>query len=341
MRHSVLLALGLLVAACAGDRPPASGGPDAHAPEPTPDPVQKDTVQPKRESAGFRVDGKSRFIDGGYARHLKLLYLEQSFRHEARWLNECLKRDRGLDYQAFFLDADLEWTQPTSIYDDAARARVESLRAPFWKGGKLVSEDNEFNSLGYDVVVLGDINCSDAFWHDTYWGWIESWVKAGCGLIFIGGMRYTPAAYNNECAQHLLPVTVDTAEPVETTRVKYFGATAEGMKHSLFELADTRNRVAELLGEEGESGFKRGQLGGIYWYLPGVRARSNATVLARAVSEGQKISDGAPLVVSATYGKGRVLFVGTDDTHRWREIVGDAYFYRFWRNAFAWVDKAE
>jgi hypothetical protein len=36
-----------------------------------------------------------------------------------------------------------------------------------------------------------------------------------------------------------------------------------------------------------------------------------------------------------------VLFVGTDDTHRWREIVGDAYFYRFWRNAFAWVGKAE
>jgi uncharacterized membrane protein len=64
-------------------------------------------------------------------------------------------------------------------------------------------------------------------------------------------------------------------------------------------------------------------------------------VLARVVSEDGKVSEGGPLLVATEYGKGRVLFVGTDDTNRWRQAVGEAYFYRFWQNAMAWVAKAE
>ena len=37
------------------------------------------------------------------------------------------------------------------------------------------------------------------------------------------------------------------------------------------------------------------------------------------------------------YGLGKVLWIGTDGTWRWRHRVGDAYHHRFWGQAVRWA----
>jgi hypothetical protein len=67
------------------------------------------------------------------------------------------------------------------------------------------------------------------------------------------------------------------------------------------------------------------------WAIAG-RAKPGATVLAT-------VDENASSVVMAAqpYGLGRVLWVGTDGTWRWRHRVGDAYHHRFWGQVVRWA----
>ena len=44
-----------------------------------------------------------------------------------------------------------------------------------------------------------------------------------------------------------------------------------------------------------------------------------------------------PLIVTKTYGTGKVLFMGTDSAWRWRHGVEDKYHYRFWSQVARWM----
>jgi hypothetical protein len=44
-----------------------------------------------------------------------------------------------------------------------------------------------------------------------------------------------------------------------------------------------------------------------------------------------------PLIVTRTYGAGKVLFMGTDGAWRWRKGVEDKYHYRFWGQVVRWM----
>jgi hypothetical protein len=46
--------------------------------------------------------------------------------------------------------------------------------------------------------------------------------------------------------------------------------------------------------------------------------------------------DSAAVIAAQPYGLGKVLWVGTDGTWRWRHGVGDAYHHRFWGQVVRW-----
>jgi hypothetical protein len=48
-----------------------------------------------------------------------------------------------------------------------------------------------------------------------------------------------------------------------------------------------------------------------------------------------------PLVAHHFAGSGRVMFVGTDETFRWRQNVGERFFGRFWGQAVRFVARRE
>ncbi len=67
------------------------------------------------------------------------------------------------------------------------------------------------------------------------------------------------------------------------------------------------------------------------WVLSG-RAKPGATMLAAAGGD-----DATAVIAAQPYGLGKVLWIGTDGTWRWRHRVGDAYHHRFWGQVVRWA----
>ncbi|MCI0343072.1 MAG: hypothetical protein L0216_18330, partial [Planctomycetales bacterium] len=47
--------------------------------------------------------------------------------------------------------------------------------------------------------------------------------------------------------------------------------------------------------------------------------------------------EGRPILASMRYGLGRTVYIGTDETWRWRLLQGDRLYYRFWQNLIRYV----
>jgi hypothetical protein len=161
-------------------------------------------------------------------------------------------------------------------------------------------------------------------------------------LVLLSGSSYNPRAYvTEEAFAKLFPMTLADEPPeVDTSSMKQWGLTAEGGAHAICKLMDDSAKNAELWGGEKDGAFERGLLNGLYWHVAGVSPREDTTVLARVATPGQAVAEGDPLLAVREHGKGRVVWIGSDDSWLWREHVGDAYFYRFWGNVIGWAADA-
>ena len=277
-------------------------------------------------------------------RKIKVLYLEQRFRWQARALSEALKRDKKLEYQAFFFDAQDGWTQPTSIYDEEVKKTVRPLGWPFFGDGKVVREKEDFFKLNYDVIILGDIDPASPFWRFEYWDWIEEWVsRQRGGLILLGGQGHNPSSYvNNEKARALYPVELDLPNGYESMVnrgiLKHWRLTPAGRAHEVHRLSSNPERNDELWGSVREGNYYPGELHGLYWYQPtgGIKP-APAVALSRVTREGPVTGEGDVLTAAMPYGNGMTFYCGSDDTWLWRQWIGDHYFYRFWQNTLRFV----
>lgn len=281
-------------------------------------------------------------------RKIKVLYLEQDFRWEARNLNEALKRDKKLEYQGFFFGAQEGWRQPVSNYDEEVKKKVFPLRAPFYEAtsatsGRVIREKEDFFKLNYDVIILGDINPDSSF-RLEHWEWIEEWVsRHRGGLILLAGANYNPGKYAmNEKARALYPVELDFPpnydKLVNTSQEKFWRLTPAGRAHEVHRLSSNAERNDELWGSVKDGRFVKGQLNGVWWYqVTGGIKPAPAVALSRVVREGPVTGEGDVLTAAMPYGNGMSLYIGTDDTHRFREFIGDHYFYRFWQNSIRFV----
>jgi hypothetical protein len=71
------------------------------------------------------------------------------------------------------------------------------------------------------------------------------------------------------------------------------------------------------------------RLPGFYWHYPVTRLRAGATSLV--VNPRAKMGEQPlPIVATHWYGQGQVVYLGTDETWRWRFNVQDKHFIRFW-----------
>jgi hypothetical protein len=77
-------------------------------------------------------------------------------------------------------------------------------------------------------------------------------------------------------------------------------------------------------------------LPGFQWYAPVIRAKAGAEVLCVHKDASNEFGR-LPLLVTQTYGAGKVLFMGTDGAWRWRKGVEDKYHYRFWGQVVRWM----
>ena len=141
-------------------------------------------------------------------------------------------------------------------------------------------------------------------------------------------MRGYEATLQGTALADLLPVAWDEAQPrgYGTSTPGNFALTEAGTHSLLTKLEDSDEASARVW--SGLPGFN--------WYAPALRAKAGAEVLATHNTASNRFGR-VPLIVTKTYGAGKIVFMGTDGAWRWRRGVEDRYHYRFWGQVVRWM----
>jgi uncharacterized membrane protein len=233
--------------------------------------------------------------------HMRVLVVENTPRWEYKFLQSTLLRDRRVEASFLLTSAD---------------TRVLQSGAPF-----LPSFPTRDKLFAYDLVILGDVPVR--LLGNERLGWLRDFVNEGGGLVLSAGLQHAPAEYAGTVLAEVLPVEFlptrprndGTERPLPFTPV----LTEAGQRSDMMALADNQ--------EENLRTWK--ELQGFSWYFPVSKLRPGAVSL---LDHPQARLGEEPMPVAAihNYGRGQVLFLGSDETWRWRYNVGDKHFTRFW-----------
>ena len=211
--------------------------------------------------------------------------------------------------------------------------------------GTLSLGRDEFRKIlfEYDVLILGDIPAQ--FFSREQQQIIKEFVTEGGGFIHIAGRwnspagwadnKDTPMAERNPIGD-VLPVEFDAVRfPIQepSTPAGFVPVLAPAAaRSSIVTLADDPTENAEVWGKAGESieAPSDRQLKPMYWYYPVKKTRPAADVFLTHPTAKTPDNKPMPLLVGHFFGKGYVLFVGFDDTWRWRFNTQESLFGRFW-----------
>jgi hypothetical protein len=235
-------------------------------------------------------------------RKVKILYVEGSPRWEYKFLQISLLRDRRVEAKFLPAIGDRRTLLSGNPYLPAFPPTRQELFA-------------------FDVLILGDVPA--AFIGTERTAWIRDFVREGGSLIVVAGRQYLPSGYHAGPLAEVLPVEFAPGKPafndLERTQPWQPVLTRAGERAEMLSLADTPE----------ESARAWQQLPGFHWTFPVTKLRPGATALL--VHPRQKAGDQlAPVLATHFYGKGQVLFLGTDETWRWRTNAGEKTYGRFW-----------
>jgi hypothetical protein len=147
-------------------------------------------------------------------------------------------------------------------------------------------------------------------------------------MLMIAGRRFSPAAYARTPIDQMLPVEV-TAGAVAIAS----GGTDIADKPLRLELtpAGAQSTMLRLSDKQEDSQAFWSKLPPIFWDAAVARAKPAAQVLvvdgdpAKASRFGKM-----PVIALQQYGTGQVMYVGTDNTWRWRQNGGETLYTTFW-----------
>lgn len=241
---------------------------------------------------------------------LKVLVVESYPRWEYRYLRNALSRDPGVDVSCLLYHPNLPKVGGGADYiEEFPETRTELAE--------------------YDVVFIGDVgvgekqlteeDCKNLKWL------VESQAS---GLIFMPGFRGRHFSLVDTKLADLYPVVLDLSQRKGwgSQVPSQFQMTELGQESLLTKLADSPEANASVWRS----------LPGFQWYAPTLRAKVGTQTLAVHATDSN--SNGRiPLIVTKTYGTGKILFMGTDGAWRWREGVEDKYHYRFWGQVARWM----
>lgn len=246
------------------------------------------------------VEREVRVID----RKIKVLVVEHAPRFEYKFLQAALLRDRRIEPTFLLVNAD---------------SQVAKSGPPFLD--EFPKQREKFFDAKYNVIILGDVAAQ--YLSKEQLEWIKEFVANRGGLVVISGRQHMPGEYANTPLAEVLPVEfaqVKAKLPADDRTPEYPPT-----------LTDIGQRTEMLaLGETAEDSQKVWQkLPGFFGYYPITKLRPGAQTLL--VNPRAKLDDKPmPIMVSQHYGKGEVLFMGTDETWRWRANAENKHFVRFW-----------
>lgn len=280
-------------------------------------------------------------------RRRKILYLEGIPRWDFRFLDHALRRDRGLEV-TLFLEAERGDPAPTNGKPDAVEALLaaddsaDPGDATMLVDANAATKEDAVTDDGpgapppvlpedaegfaeYDAVILGDV--SPAFLTARLQEQLAKAVnELGVGLVVQAGPAHMPHAFAGGPLAGTLPVIVNR-RPAGRDAPAFapfrMSLTAAGSMYPAFQVYDSATRNRDVWDD----------MPAFYWTSACRDTSAGGTVLAEIVHDGETF----PLIAEQTSGRGRVLFLGTDSTFRWRRNIGDPLFYTFWGQAIRHV----
>ena len=240
---------------------------------------------------------------------LHVLVIESYPRWEYRYLRNALERDPGVEVNTLLFQPDL--------------GKVGVGR------GYLPAMPKDDDLAKYDVVFLGDVGTDPGQLTLEQCEALQKLVRdQAAGLVFMPGLRGYEASLQQTALADLIPVVWDDAQPrgYGTSAPGTFNLTEAG-EHSLLTKLEDTDEASEQVWRN---------LPGFQWYAPALRAKAGTEVLATHSTESNNFGR-IPLIVTKTYGAGKILFMGTDGAWRWRKGVEDRYHYRFWGQVVRWM----
>jgi len=256
-------------------------------------------------------------------RKIRVFYFEGLPRYEYRFLKNTMIRDESLKVRALLQSADAQYPQPSSPNLKPA-TEFPSTRKQLSK---------------YDVIIIGDVHPrmfrSLGVNTKKVLSRLKTFVEQlGGGVLFISGPRYNPKSYGNTSLEQLLPVIINSNPAVRQQQNAFHpDLTPQGKDHPIMQLEPETERNVELWENRNQDQYS---LEPLRWFYPAQKAKLGAKTLAKVPRDVTGKST-YPLFVTHRFGRGRTMFVGTDDTWVWRKIIGDEYFYKFWSNSIRWL----
>ncbi|HUT32412.1 MAG TPA: VWA domain-containing protein [Planctomycetota bacterium] len=230
---------------------------------------------------------------------IKVLYVEGKPRWEYRYLRAVLLRDYRLDVKFLLTQGDRDLPKASDRYLE---------RFPEVAGEAFI----------WDLVILGDVPAS--YFTPAQLNRIEQLVRErGGSLLVLPGHQNPLTTYLGSPIEGILPVRLqpESWEAVEETVYPVVTSKGDEMTVVTLEVPEERNtarwaRVRPL------------------YQVPAVAgAKPAATVLA-TLSDFPRRREPYPLICWQRYGRGKAMFVGTDQLWRLRFKLGDRYHARYW-----------
>jgi uncharacterized membrane protein len=171
----------------------------------------------------------------------------------------------------------------------------------------------------YDMVCLGDLDINEL--PPEQQRMAGSFVaRRGGFLACLAGPRGLPRAFSLGAVANFLPVRVSlpgSRDPEPVTAL----LTTEGADHPIMQVLNdpSLNRKLWPL------------LPLLQWVADSVVAKPGAAVLLAAQNPAK-----TPIVVAHRYGAGRVFWMGTDESWRWRDRLGERIHQTFWLQVMRW-----
>ena len=267
----------------------------------------------------FRVAVKSE--------QLKMLVIEDQPRWEYRHLVSYLSRDARVKLQTMLF-------QPTKINDVANPAPVKaSPMNPRTEAQLLPRTKDEW--LAFDVIVLGDVAAANLP-VEAQQNLLSAVKDGGKTLIAIAGQRTMPVAYVNGPLAEALPVTFATDWSADNL--------AEHLKagfHPQLTPEGSASILTQLKSDPAENAAAWSAIPPWYWHGEQTQAKPSATVLwsidGGADAGSPELHRRRALLATATFGRGRTLYLSSDQTWRLRQVHGENLQERFWGQVIRWA----
>ncbi len=240
---------------------------------------------------------------------LHVLVVDSYPRWEYRYLRNALERDPGVEVKTLLFHPGL--------------GKVGAGRDYL----KEFPKDDELTK--FDVIFLGDVGIDAGQLTVENCASIVKLVRdQASGLVFLPGLRGHMATLLSTPLGELLPIVWDEAQPRGwgTALPGKFTLTEAGKESLLTKLEDTEEGSARVWAT----------LPGFQWYAPALRSKAGTEILAAHATETNQFGR-VPLIVTRTFGAGKILYMGADGAWRWRRGVEDKYHYRFWGQVARWM----